>query len=152
MAILGIRCSNSDFAYAILEGTKDSPNLVHTEQINYPIGFTKQYSLKWFFQEISGIVTQNEIESIVLKGYEGQVRRKNTFVDRIDHEAIIFLVAGNRDIRFVSRKVKSTIAKDLGFKGKGRYLSRIDNTKIDEFGGYSDKIQEAILCAWSELD
>jgi len=50
------------------------------------------------------------------------------------------------------RQVKSTMAKDLGFKGRGRYLATLDTSAIASFTQLDDKIQEAVLVAWSGLD
>jgi len=52
----------------------------------------------------------------------------------------------------IFKKVKSTIAKDLGLKGRGHYLrTELDTSVIPGFAGKPDKEKEAILAAWSEL-
>ena len=52
----------------------------------------------------------------------------------------------------IFRKVKSTIAKDLGLKGRGHYLqTELDTSVIPGFGSKSEKEKDAILAGWSEL-
>jgi hypothetical protein len=55
MRVLGVRCSNTDYTVAVLEGTKAAPILLHTTQVAYPRGFATPQSLKWLVQEIDGI-------------------------------------------------------------------------------------------------
>jgi hypothetical protein len=46
--------------------------------------------------------------------------------------------------------MSSTISKDLGLKGKGKYLkTKLDTSPIKDFENYAQKVQEAILVAWS---
>jgi hypothetical protein len=50
------------------------------------------------------------------------------------------------------RKVKATIAKDLGLPGKPRSLTTdLDASVFPEYKDAPEKIKEAILVAWSEL-
>jgi hypothetical protein len=85
-----------------------------------------------------------------MKAHEGPVGKKSPFESRVEHEAMVLLAAANRDIR-VSKKAKSTMAKDLGHKGRARYLAKLDTSPIESFDSYSAKIQEAIFAAWSGL-
>ena len=65
----------------------------------------------------------------------------------------IFLLSAKLGINEIESKVKSTIAKDLGLKGKGKYLdTKLDTSCIDNFDKFPKKEQEAILVAWSCLD
>jgi hypothetical protein len=61
------------------------------------------------------------------------------------------LAGGARGMRAVFKKVKSTIAKDLGQKGRSKYLANLDTSWAPTFDGFSDKEKEAIQAAWSEL-
>ena len=36
MAILGLRCSNSDYAYAVVDGTAASPKVIDEKLVIYP--------------------------------------------------------------------------------------------------------------------
>jgi hypothetical protein len=49
----------------------------------------------------------------------------------------------------VYRKTKPTIAKDLGLKGKGKYLDTLDCSVFPDYDNEKEKIKEAILVAWS---
>jgi hypothetical protein len=52
----------------------------------------------------------------------------------------------------VVRKVKPTIAKDLGLKGRAKSLVEdLDYSKINGLKQKSDKEFEAIVVAWSSL-
>lgn len=150
MNVLGIRCSNSDYSFAILTGTKISPEIIIFRQTNYPKGFTKPHSVKWLYQEIETLVSDYSIKKIVMKASEA-ISAQKTLEDRIEHEAMIFLVAANHNIRDVSKKRKNTIASNLGLKGKSKYLAKLDTSILPNFDTCNDKIKEAILVAWSDL-
>jgi len=153
MNILGIRCSNRDYTFAVISGMKTTPTVIVTKTIAYPKVDRLGESLKWFLLEIETLLINYSIGKIVIKGYEGRFRSKATTYDRrIEHEAIIFLVAENNGIKEIFKKVKSTIAKDLGIKGRGKYLkTNLDTSVIPNFYSYNDKTKESIKAAWSEL-
>jgi hypothetical protein len=150
--VLGIRCSNTDYTFAVLKGTKKAPGVVVTGTVPYPKGFTKPQSLKWLAQEIDGFLKTHQIEKIVMNRFEGRGLRKLAYEDRVEHEAAVYIAAANSGMKAVFKKVKSTIAKDLGLKGRARYLAAgLDTSLIPDFQTYSDKVRDATLAAWSEL-
>lgn len=151
MNILGIRCSNTDYTYAVLAGDKSSPQLIEFETIAYPKGFSKSQSLKWFHQELVALIQRYSIERIVMKAGEGQIRGK-PYEDRVEHEAMAYLAAADCGIKAVFKKVKSTIAKSLCSKGKAAYLSTsLDTSVFVDYDKHKPKVQESILAGWSEL-
>ena len=153
MNVLGIRCSNKDYTFAVLTSTKKSPELIDSQTLPYPKGFSKPQSLKWLLQEIDGLIIKYQIEKIVMNKSEARVRG-NPYEDRVEHEAMVYLAASNhQSIKSIVKKVKSSIAKDLGLKGKARYLdTSLNKSLIKDFANYSDKSQDAILAGWSKLD
>ena len=66
MKVSGIRCSNKDYSFAILSGNKQSPNVIETGNAPYPKSFVRPQSLKWLFQEIEGLLSDHQVNSIVL--------------------------------------------------------------------------------------
>ena len=152
MNCLGMRCSNNDYTFAIIGGKKKNPILIDKGTIDFPKGFSRAASLRWFFQEVEEIFKKHNINIVAIKGAEAMATRNKTFVERVENEAIIFLVAENHGIKKVRRKLKSTIAKDLGLKGKAKYLStHLDTTIFKNFDNETAKTQEAILVAWSSI-
>ena len=152
MKVLGIRCSNSDFTYAIIDGDKESPEVVMVNRTAFPKNFSEGERLHWFHQELNGILTDSKPDVITLRGPEPMVKRSNALDSRLHNEAIVFLAATANGISSVSKKVSSTIAKDLGLKGKGSYLkTKLDTSPIDNFEGYSTKEKESILAGWSSM-
>lgn len=151
MSILGLRCSNTDYTYVVLTGSRTQPEIVAMDSIAFPQGFKTQQSLMWFLHEVETLFERFEIEMVVMKEFEGRKHDKS-FVARVEHEAMVYIAATNHAITAVFKKRKSTIAKDLGLKGRPRYLStKLDTSPIPDFENYPDKIQDAILAAWSEL-
>jgi hypothetical protein len=150
MKVLGIRYSSSDYTFVVLDGSQAAPIILEVNTVAFPKGFTKPQSLKWFYQEIEGLLARHEIQKIVIKSFEGRFRG-NLYEDRVEHEAMVSLAAANRAIRGVFKKVKSTIAKDLGLKGRPRYLSTMDTSMLPEFKSYPTTTKDAVLAAWSEL-
>lgn len=152
MTVLGLRCSNHDYAHAILKGTRTAPNVIVTGEKAFPKNYVKPQLLKWFMQEIEDLVRNQAVTAIAMKGPEGFSARGRPFVERIEIEAIVFLLGANIGIKPVLKKVKSTIAKDLGLKGKAKYLdTKLNTSVLSGFDSYTDKVKEAILAAWSTL-
>lgn len=102
--------------------------------------------------EIDDMIKNYSVNHVTMKGSEGIAARGKPFVERVEMEAIVYLVGANHGIRKIPKKVKSTVAKDFGLKGKAHYLNTdLDTSLINSFSSYSPKVQEAILVAWSEL-
>lgn len=152
MNVLGIRCSNKDYTYAILTGTKTNPRIIDTQTLPYPSGFPTAESLKWLLQEIEGLIIQYDIKRITMNKSETRVRG-NDYEHRVEHEAIVYIASLNKGVKCVDKKVKGSIAKDLGLKGRASSLLDTSNTSlIKDFDNYSKKSQDAIFAGWSKLD
>ena len=153
MKVLAIRCSNNDYTYCVMSGTKDSPNVDVNDRVAFPRGFSTPEALRWFHHEIQGLLNSHSPDRVVIKGAEPMVKRSNTLESRMHNEAIIFLCCSQTGCEMVEKKVKATIAKDLGLKGRAKYLaSKLDTSVIPNFDERSVKEQEAILAGWSCLD
>ena len=150
MNILGIRCSNKDFSYVVMSGSKKAPAIVESSSLLYPKNFTRPRSLLWFTQEIEQLIKKHNVQSVVIKRFEGR-SRGGSFEDRIEYEAMVYLACAICGLTTACKKVKSTIAKDLGLKGRAHYLEILNTCVIPSFSSCTDKEQEAILCAWSDL-
>lgn len=150
MAVYGIRFSNSDYSYCILSGDQDSPVVEDSNRIAFPKGYNEPELLNWLFQEISALLERYPCDILAIKKAEGTVKHSNALETRIQAGAIASLAAAQIGCIQVYRKMSSTVAKDLGLKGKGKYLkTALDTSVIDNFEGYPGKTQEAILVAWS---
>lgn len=150
MKVLGIRCSNNDYTYCILSGSSSAPIIEEIQRLSFPAGYSEPEALLWFYRELQGLFKRNGFDSVGIKRSEVSVKRSNNLELRIQNEAIVSLVAAEAGVSSVQRKVKPTIAKDLGLKGKSKYLeTRLDTSVIDGFDSYSNKEREAILTAWS---
>lgn len=103
------------------------------------------------YQEISDICKRHCVSAICMKGSEGLAVRGAPFVDRIEMEAMVFVSGHELGIKPILKKVKGTIAKNLGQKGKAKYLKRLDTSAMPAFSTLDEKEQEAILAGWSEL-
>jgi len=151
MSVLGIRCSNRDFAYAVIKGSKTKPSVKHCMTVKIPKNFSRPRALYWMVQEIEELIGKHDAQKVVMKGFEGRSRGK-TYAERIELEAAVYIAAGKIGMNGVFRKVKSTIAKDLGLKGRAHYLqTELDTSVISGFSSKSDKEKEAILAGWSGL-
>jgi hypothetical protein len=148
--ILGLRCSSKDYAFAVIGGTKGAPTVAETGHVQFPKGFSRVQCMGWFCQELEALLAKHSCTLIAIKGFEGRTRDKS-FVERVEHESAAYIAAGRKGIKGVVRKVKSTMAKDLGLKGRAHYLPTLDTTGVPGFDALDEKTQEAVLVAWSEL-
>ena len=152
MVILGIRCSSKDFSFSILRGNQENPSLIDSGTIKYPTGFNDAIKMRWFYQEIGDLITKHKIGGIGIKGVEPMAMKGKAYGARMQIEGMLYLQAAENDIKYIKRKVKSTIAKDLGLKGKGKYLTtKVDYSKIIDYDKKNLKIQESIQVALSML-
>ena len=151
MMILGLRCSNSGYTFAVLSGSRKSPAIIAKGSVDTPKGFAKPQKLRWMAQEMHDLCKRHNITCIAMKGTEGLASRGSSFVERIEIEAAVFMSGAELGIKPVVKKVKSTIAKDLGQKGKAKYLERIDTSIILNFSDYNEHEKEAVFVAWSEM-
>lgn len=150
MKVMGIRCSNSDCTFCILTGTRDAPVVNATDQVVFPKGYSEPELHKWFHQEMSDVFGKHKCDAVGIKRAETNVKRSNSLEARIQNDAIVSLAAVEAGCLSVYRKVNCTIAKDLGLKGKSKYLkTMLDTAPIVAFDKYPAKIQEAILTGWS---
>ena len=151
---LGITCSSKEFSFAIMDIVKGKPKLICAQTIKVPIGAKNFYHgpvHKWFYQEISDIITKFKIDKIIIKKYEGRPSRSNAHEFRLELEGIVHLAGANQKIP-VFKKPKVTLAKDICGKGKAKYLqTQLPVSQISNFGKYKTNEQEAIICAWSEI-
>jgi hypothetical protein len=149
--VLGLRCTNSGYCFAVMTGTKQSPVIKHSDTVSAPKGYPKPQKLGWMQQEVHDLCRRHQIHVICMKGTEGLAARGAGFVERVELEAVVFLAANHLGIKRVVKKVKSTLAKDLGQKGKARYLAALDTRAFPGFATMSKNKQEAIYAAWTEL-
>ncbi len=152
MKVLAVRCSNTDFAYAIVDGTLRRPNLLECNLTTYPNGYEEHSLLLWFHQEITELFDTHNPDQLAVKAPETNVIRSNALDLRIRIEGIALMSAAKVGCSQACRKVKSTMAKGLGIKGKARYLATFDTSAITDFNSFSTKEQEAILVGWSCLE
>ena len=152
MNILGIRCSSKDFTYCVISGKQDNPNLHLTDWTKFPTGQSEPDRLNWFYQEIGGLITKHSIGGIGIKGVEPMAMKGKNYGARTQLEGMIYLQAAQNGVKYIKTKVKSTIAKDFGVKGKGKYLdTKVDYSKIPDYDELKTNTKESIQVALSML-
>ena len=150
MIALGVRCSNTDLAYSLLTGGQQAPVVLQSGDLAFPKNFARPQRLTWIVQEVEGLVRQHHAELVVIRSFEG-LKKGTAYEERVEAEAAVAVAAGNCGIKALYKKRKNTLAKDLGFKGRGKYLQLLDTSVIAGFESLSPKVQEAVICAWSGL-
>jgi len=70
MSVIGIRCSNKDFTYAVMDGSKKKPVMQHAESVTVPRNFSRPRALYWMVQEIQGLITRHGADKVVMKAFE----------------------------------------------------------------------------------
>jgi len=152
MNILGIRCSSKDFSFSVINGKQDSPNIIESGTIKFPTGYNDAEKLNWFYQEIGGLIKKHSVGGIGIKGTEPMGMKGKNYGARMQTEGMIYLQATQNGIKYIKRKVKSTIAKDFGLKGKGKYLTtKVDYSQIVDYDKKNQNTQESIQVALSML-
>lgn len=136
-----------------MNGKQESASLVESGTITFPKGYTEAETQKWLSQEIEGIIKKHNVYGIGIKGVEPMAMKGRSYGERMEKEGIFFLQAALCGVKYIKRKVKSTIAKDLGMKGKGKYLeTKADFTKIVGYEKANKNTQESIQVALSMLN
>ena len=151
MAVLGFRCSNTDFAYCVLSGGKAAPVVEQAQLVSYPAGFSEPEVLKWLHQELAQIFGRYVCDTVAIKKPELSVSRSNALDTRIECEGIVILAAAEAGCLSATRVLNVSIAKGLGLKGKAKYLKTLDTSPISGFDGYPAKVKESIVTGWSAM-
>jgi Holliday junction resolvasome RuvABC endonuclease subunit len=149
--VLGIRCTHADMSFAVLAGSQAAPKVLAVGEVAYPKGYQRPQRLQWIVQEADGLIKTHGVDLVVIKQFEGMTKG-NRYEERVEAEGAIAVAAGQNGIKQVYKKRKNTLAKDLGLKGRARYLATSLNTAaIPSYSDLPEKRQEAVLCAWSAL-
>lgn len=152
MAILGIRCGTNDYTYAVLSGDISAPQLHEAKNISFPAQYSQPEKLKWFLDELQELNRKHAIGGWAIKGAEPMAAKGKPYANRVELEAMVSLSAAILGKNNTVRKVKATIAKDLGLKGRPKSLvEELDYSKIDDLNKRPEKEFEAIVVAWSSL-
>ena len=150
LKVLGVRCSHNDYSFIILDGSKASPVLADKKHVTFPKNYKPPKRLKWFLQEVEGFIGGKDITVVSIKGTEPMAsKRSNLYAERVENESMVYLAAENKGIKCVLKKIKCTIAKDLGQKGRAKYIKAVDYSVFPDFNKLDNKFQEAIQVAWS---
>ncbi|HAV5966184.1 hypothetical protein [Acinetobacter nosocomialis] len=67
MTVLGINLEKSGLRYAVLDGTKDSPILIHADKINSPNFSSIPQQMNWYETTIQNILTRFNPSQIGIK-------------------------------------------------------------------------------------
>lgn len=67
MPVLGISLEKSGLRYAVLDGTKDSPNLIHAEKLNTPNFSSIPQQMNWYETTFQNILTKFSPSAIGIK-------------------------------------------------------------------------------------
>ena len=148
--ILGVRCSHTDITYAIVSGTRETPKLVDAMTIGFPKGYPRPQLFKWIVQEVNDLMKKHQIDGVVVKSYEGR-KKGNDYELRVEAEGAVAIAAADNGVRAFWKKRKNSIAKDLGQKGRAKYLELLDTSSIPGFSEMSEKKRDAVVSAWSAL-
>jgi hypothetical protein len=136
----------------VLSGTVDSPTLLEVATVPFPADYSQPEKLKWLLDEFQALNKKHNVTSWAIKGAEPMAAKGRSYAVRVEMEAIVSLSAAMTGSDTVVRKVKPTIAKDLGLKGRAKsLLEDLDYTKINDLKQKSEKEFEAIVVAWSSL-
>jgi Holliday junction resolvasome RuvABC endonuclease subunit len=152
MPYLGIRFTNKDLTYVVLDGKFDAPCILLTDVIRFPKNFERPKILDWLLKELEGIFSKYEFESVFIKGMEPAASKNGAAaLHRIENEAIAFLVAAQHGIELVERVVDATIASRLGVGA--RYKRRLTYEACSEMFSdlTDDKAKDAVLAAWVKM-
>jgi hypothetical protein len=148
--VLGVRCSNKDFTYAVMDGERTGPCIVEVRTVLLPKGYAPSQALYWLYQEVTDLLVRQAVTAVVIKRFEGR-SRGNAYEERVEREAAVMLAAGAKGMKAVFKKGNSTLAKDLGQKGRARYLANLDTSGLPQFGTLTEKQQDAVHAGWSGL-
>ena len=124
MTTLGVRCSNKDFTYAVLEGSVKTPSLIALETLTIP-PLAESLALHWVIEETTTLIKRHGVNKIVLKASEGGKAGK-AYEARVEFEGAVRAAAGALGLKAAFKKRKVTLAKNICGKGKAAHLDAHD--------------------------
>lgn len=134
-------------------GSKGQPKLIRIIKKPFPLDYSRVQIIDWFLQELDDFIQANDgINEIIIKSPDAMSRRNTAYEERLENQGVAYLAASRNGIRLVTRKVRSTIAKDLGLKGNSREYAAVDCSQIyTKQSSISEDERDSILAAWSGL-
>ena len=93
MAILGIRCSTNDYAFAALTGDIGAPGLEEARTISFPAKYSQPEKLKWLLDELQNINRRHAITEWAIKSAEPMAAKGSAYAERVELEAMVSLSA-----------------------------------------------------------
>ncbi len=152
MVILSLRCSHKEIDYLVITGTQTSHNISVKNNVKMPANKEWPEILEWSYNEFAELIGEHSPDIIIFKKTEPFFRGRGRAAlhQRAVIESILQLIAQQKQIQ-IKGKVKTTIAKDLKFKGSKKYVIRDTNVQVLNNVGLTENQKEAFIAGLSEL-
>lgn len=152
MISLGFRFTNREFTYIGIEGSFSNPTLLFAHTIKLPKDFSRPMALDWLHKELTSIISKHRIATISIKGME-PFANKNSLasVNRIENEALAFLVAAQKGIESVERIIDTNVAAKLRLEKKNKRTQAYEICQEKFEREMDDNTKDAVLAAWIKL-
>ncbi len=148
--VVGFRSFPDGFAYVVLNGTQESPEIVAKDRLSLPRNHSWPESLSWVRRQVSEILQVHDVEGACIKIIEPVAPRKSE--KRLQVEAVIMEYLYTTNSLECNLRIKSQLRRDIkDFTDAARYLERVlkDTDILSELNTL--QYQEATLAAVSEL-
>ena len=88
MTSVGFRCSANEFTYVVLDGSVESPRLVHAERRRAPAGdHDRPTIIRWFHDDVHEVLDAHRPDEAFFKDTEGNSQTKN--LERAQLEGVL---------------------------------------------------------------
>lgn len=141
---MGIRCTTSSLAVAVVEGTRQVPALVSEQEIRFPKKVSGPALLAWIRKEVQDLIRTHAPEAVILKGPETFPRAPSR--ERLEIEAIVQEAAFSAGVADVTVLNKAQLKKALNTDEPARYVSRFASALVE-----GEERREAVTAAATAL-
>lgn len=147
MAVIGFNFMTRDMRYAVLDGTRDAPNLVTKERIVYPIWGSVPESMGWFETQI-GLILDNHGAQQVAYRFSLAIATVVQVQTGYYAQSILNLICHKKGIETIHYTNQGLNGTKIGLHRNADLLTHTDSV-FGTHPPYWDKgTKEAILVAW----
>lgn len=153
MTSLGLRFTNKEYTYAVMNGKFDTAAILSKESFQFPRNYSRPKALVWLYKELTSLITTKNVSHIRIKGMEPLAAKNGlAAIHRLENEALVYLIAGQLGIDNIERVVDATVASKLRLTGAGK-RSQSYRCCEEMFGdGMDDKTKDAVLAVWAKME
>ena len=123
MKSIGFRSWKDTFAFVVVKGTIQTPQIVEKKVVKAPGRFTRAMQLAWLRKEIHELLNRHKPDRALIKIQEKNARLK--VLERAEFEGVIQEACISHKLKLEPEtRLKQQIKAATGYSGQAKYIDR----------------------------